>query len=188
MDFSIREITVHQLDDYAGIPMLLTVKSKLVPKRIESGLGGILLEEVKTTEYTKDYAKHADPNEWLKEFDTANWGFFLAYDGALPIGGATLVQKTAGINMLSGRDDLCVLWDIRVSPEYKASGVGTALFDYAKEWARQRGCRQIKIETQNTNLPACRFYIKQGAVLGAYDEYAYYGEEDEIQLIWYLEI
>lgn len=188
MDISVKEVTIHQLDDYAKIPMCLTIKSKLIPKRIDSGFSGLLLEEIETSEYIKDYSIHANPYEWLKNFDTSNWGFFIAYDGHFPIGGATLVQKTAGLNMLSGRDDLCVLWDIRVSPEYKSKGVGKEIFQRIKEWSVKHGCKQLKIETQNTNVPACRFYINQGAILCAYDEYAYYGEEDEIQLIWYLDL
>ena len=38
----------------------------------------------------------------------------------------------------------------------------------------------------DNNVPAVRFYHKQGAVLGAVNEYAYYGNADcerEIQLI-----
>ncbi len=166
----------------------LNVSSKLVAKRIDSGLGGLLLSEVEVPEYIKDYSQHANPNEWIEKFDTSNWGFFIAYVGNTPIGAATLAYRTKGINMLSGREDLCVLWDIRISPDFKSQGVGNALFVYIKEWAIKRGCTQIKIETQNTNVPACRFYKNQGAVLSEYNEYAYYGEEDETQLIWYLDL
>ena len=48
----------------------------------------------------------------------------------------------------------------------------------------------MKIECQNNNIPAIRF-TKQGAVLSAIDEYAYYSEpeyRDEVQLIWYLNL
>ena len=47
----------------------------------------------------------------------------------------------------------------------------------------------MKIECQNNNVPACKFYHKQGAVLSAVDEYAYYNEPEyrhEIQFIWFL--
>ena len=51
--------------------------------------------------------------------------------------------------MLGGRDDLAVLWDIRVSPPERGTGVGSALFRAAEDWAGTRGCTWLKIETQN---------------------------------------
>ena len=39
------------------------------------------------------------------------------------------------------------------------------------------------------NVPACKFYVKQGAIIGDINKYAYYGKEDEkVMLIWYLEL
>lgn len=52
-------------------------------------------------------------------------------------------------------------------------------------WAAARGCRQLKIETQNVNVPACRFYARQGCVLGAINRFAYREFPDEVQLLWY---
>ncbi|WP_160166418.1 hypothetical protein [Clostridium sp. Ade.TY] len=49
----------------------------------------------------------------------------------------------------------------------------------------------MKIECQNNNVNACKFYNKQGAVLSKIDEYAYYEDiedRDEVQLIWYLDL
>ena len=49
----------------------------------------------------------------------------------------------------------------------------------------------MKIECQNNNVPAVKFYHKQGAVLSAIDEYAYYNEpkyRNEAQLIWFLDL
>ena len=71
--------------------------------------------------------------------------------------------------MLEGRRDLAVLWDIRVSPEARRQGVGSALFERVAAWAQLHGCRQLKIETQNTNVRACRFYERQGCQLRAID-------------------
>lgn len=115
----------------------------------------------------------------------------MAFDGEQPVGGATVVSRTKEINMLSGRDDLAVLWDIRVDDAYKHKGVGQALFDMAVNWSRDQGLVQMKIECQNNNIPAIRFYHKQGAVLSAIDEYAYYNEPEyrhETQLIWFLDL
>ncbi len=84
--------------------------------------------------------------------------------------------NTSGVYMLEGRHDLSVLWDIRVQPELRGRGIGHALFMQAAEWSRARGCTQMKIETQNVNVPACRFYARMGCELGAINRYAYAGQ------------
>ena len=72
-----------------------------------------------------------------------------------------------------------------------SQGIGAALFARAANWARQRGCTQLKIETQNINVPACRFYAAQGCELGVIHRHAYAGHPqmaDETMLIWYLRL
>lgn len=86
---------------------------------------------------------------------------------------------------MGGRDDVAVLWDIRVLPRERGGGVGSALFRAAGGWARTRGCRRLTIETQNINVPACRFYQKMGCTLGAIDRFAYPGQPAEVQLLWW---
>jgi GNAT superfamily N-acetyltransferase len=97
--------------------------------------------------------------------------------------------------MLEGRDDLGVLWDIRVAPGYKRHGIGKALFDASVQWCREQGFKMLKIETQNVNVPACRFYASQGARLGAIHRFAYadaawsYPDvRDEVMLLWYYKL
>lgn len=55
-------------------------------------------------------------------------------------------------------------------------------------WARERGRRTLKVETQNTNVPACRFYRRMGCALGAIDLFAYAHLPDEVQLMWFKEL
>jgi GNAT superfamily N-acetyltransferase len=93
--------------------------------------------------------------------------------------------------MLEGRDDLSVLWDIRVDDSYKGQGVGTKLFSMAVEWSKLNGLKQMKIECQNNNVQACRFYHGKGAILSKIDEYAYQHDTNianEVQLIWYMDL
>jgi GNAT superfamily N-acetyltransferase len=66
--------------------------------------------------------------------------------------------------------------------------VGAALFRAAESWARARGCRQLKVETQNVNVAACRFYSRQGCVLTSVDRLAYPGLPGEIQFLWYKDL
>ena len=57
--------------------------------------------------------------------------------------------------------------------------------------SRKQGCKQLKIETQNTNVPACRFYASCGCRLGAIDRYGYAHDPrvaHEAMLLWYLDL
>jgi len=90
--------------------------------------------------------------------------------------------------MLEGEADAAVLWDLRVHPDVRRSGVGTMLFSAVEDWARQRECRALRIETQSINVPACRFYARMGCSLGAVNQLAYSGLPDEVQLIWKKEL
>ena len=54
----------------------------------------------------------------------------------------------------------------------------------AEAWARACGATWLKVETQNVNVPACRFYARQGCVLGAVDRFAYPALPDEVRLLW----
>lgn len=191
----IREIGVEALPCYAEVPISFRVESVFCVEMIDHGLGGFSLVEKQVDPYTKAYDVQGDgrdrPINWGKTFDVSKWGFFLAVDGGHSVGGAAVVIDTLGINMLETRKDLAVLWDIRVHPNQRRNGVGSRLFEYAIDWARQKGCKQLKIETQNVNVPACRFYARQGCELGAIHRYAYSGSPEvshEAMLLWYLKL
>jgi ribosomal protein S18 acetylase RimI-like enzyme len=176
---------------YDEIPMTVHVKSEYKIEKIINGLGGFLIKEVPVEPYIKDLGKYQIAMEYETHFDISRWQFYMAFDGKQPVGAITLVSKTPGVNMLDGRDDLCVLWDIRVLEEYKHMGIGKRLFELSVEWAKEHDLNQIKIECQNNNVPACKFYHKHGAVLSKVDEYAYYNDKEiqnEIQFIWYLDL
>ncbi len=176
---------------YEKVPMLVDVRSKLQPEKIDRGLGGIRLQEVPVAPYVKDLGSYEPPTEFAKKFNISPWGFFAAYDGKTMIAAATVACKTNEIIMMDNRDDLCLLWDIRVDDAYQRLGVGSHLFAMALDWAKKQGLRQMKIECQNINVPAVRFYHKNGAVLCTLDEYFYYDDpesRDEVALMWYIDL
>lgn len=137
--------------------------------------------------YRKDYdlLPENHPTDWPKRFDTGEWGILGAWREGRRVGGAVIAWATPGLEILEDRPDLAVLWDLRVSPEARRGGVGAALFAAAERWALGRGARQLKVETQNINVPACRFYAKQGCTLGAIHPFAYPALPDEVQMLWY---
>jgi GNAT superfamily N-acetyltransferase len=186
-----------ELHRYARVPIRFTVSSRLRIDLVEGGLGGLrLVEEPVDPPYEKDYDTSPDdidrPPQWPQRFDTSQWAFWLAEDAAgEPTGAATVAYRTPDVNMLEGRDDLAVLWDLRVDPDRRGEGIGTALFRRSVEWAIEQGCIQLKVETQNTSVAACRFYAAMGCELGAIHRYAYAAQPEvahEAMLLWYVNL
>lgn len=188
----IEKIDPCKLDVYSRVSIAFTVESILRVDVIDDGLGGVrLVEEPVEEPYVKDYDAYEDgpPTKWPEQFDIGNWGFFLAMDGDQPIGAAAVAWNTNGVNMLEGRRDLSVLWDIRVNLDCRGRGVGRMLIGHAAQWSRERGCKMMKIETQNVNVAACHFYRSMGCALGDIRRFAYADQPHvahEIQLNWYL--
>ena len=189
----IGEVGPDRLPAYARIPIAFEVRTVF---RVESlHLGFRLVEEPVQVPYVKDYDASDDPDgrvlNWPRHFDVSNWGFFFALVDGEGVGAAAVARHTPAVHMLESRDDLAVLWDLRVRPERRRQGTGTVLFRHAADWARSKGCRQMKIETQNTNVPACRFYAAQGCVLGGVNRFGYAAcpaAAHETMLLWYLDL
>ena len=186
-----KEVDKSCFEIYDNIPMKVDVHSEYKIKRVDNGLGGLAFEEVPVEPYIKDFGKHDCATTYEERFDISTWRFYMAFDGERAIGAATVAGPTKGMNMLYGREDACVLWDIRVADGYKYQGIGQTLLDMGIAGARECGYQQMIIECQNNNVPACNFYHKQGAVLCKVDMHAYYMEPEvrnEVQFVWYLDI
>lgn len=186
-----REVDSSAFPLYDTVEMNVDVRSILRIAPVDDGLGGLLLAEVPVPPCVKDLSQYERAVDYARQFDIRTWRFFMAFDGETPVGALTLAGPTEGLRMLYGRTDACVLWDIRVADAYKHQGIGQRLFDMARAAAKERSYAQMIIECQNNNVPACRFYRKQGAVLGKIDQYAYYADpaiRDEVQFIWYLDL
>ena len=174
MAIKIEEIGPSRLDEYRSVPIRFEVKSVLEPVLLNYGLGEILMRETPVEKpYIKDYDSYEEtPLDWPKKFDVSKLVFLLAImNGVTAVCAAAVAFDTTGVFMLEARKNLAVLWDIRVRPE--ARGVGIMLFRYAANWSRVQGCTQMKIETQNVNVPACRFYQRMGATLGEIHRFGY---------------
>ncbi len=186
MAIDIVEESAEALKDYSRISIAFLVESRLRLEIIRNGLGGFnLIEEKVAHPYGKDYDHFEPPISWPQKWDISKWGILSAFDGKTRVGGAAIAYDTQNVFMLEERKDLAALWDIRIQPDFRGREIGTKLFQHAVDWARARNCRYLKIETQNINVPACRFYAKQGCVLGSINRFAYPDLPDEVQLIWY---
>ncbi len=193
MRIVIKKIGTELLSRYAEIPIAFMVESIFHVDLVDKETGETQLREERLNEpYLKDYDSYAEcgPEKWVERFDIRPWGIFLARENGRPIGGATIACKTPGLQLLEGRNDLAVLWDFRVHPDYRKQGIGKRLFGHAVRWSQDQGYRQMKIETQNVNVPACRFYAGQGCRLDEVNPSAYSGSPavaHEVQLIWYFD-
>ena len=191
MSWHIVEQPLSQFTEHASVPISFQVISRLDVSAIESGLSGLAMrEQIVERPYIKDYDDDAEegPEHWCERWDLSKWVILAAFYGEKRVGGAVLAFDTDNLDMLEGRKDLMVLWDLRVHPEHRRQGVGGRLFRASEDWALARSCLQIKVETQNINVAACRFYANQGCVLRASHRFAYPKFPDEVQLLWYKDL
>jgi ribosomal protein S18 acetylase RimI-like enzyme len=69
------------------------------------------------------------------------------------------------------------IWEFHIDIEYRKRGLGRQLMNRLETVGKENGCRVIVCETQNTNVPAIRFYRKVGFEVGAID-LSYYTNND----------
>ncbi len=191
LNVRISEEPISALPEYARIPISFEVRSIFDVQLLEDGLQGIRLTERRLeTPWIKDYDAYENegPLSWGQLWDISNWVMISAFVDDSMIGGCVIAYDTPGVYKLEGRKDIAVLWDLRVAPEFRGKGIGGQLLDAAVAWARKKQCRLMKIETQNINVPACRFYAKHGFILGAVNRFAYPELPDEVELIWCKEL
>lgn len=77
------------------------------------------------------------------EYKKVSWGVEAEYNGALVI------------------HTLCV------NPKFSGGGVGTALVDFAKSLAKEKGCLAVRLNTTTKNLHATHLYKKNGFKIAA---------------------
>ena len=61
------------------------------------------------------------------------------------------------------------VWEFHVMKEFQHRGIGRVLMEQVFTKAREEGARVVFLETQNTNVPAIRFYRSLGFSLDALD-------------------
>jgi len=189
---TIREIGPDLYHRYAEIDPSYEVISvlKVVPRG--GGLGGLQFLEEKVAQ---PYPKGADspegsPLSWPPRKGPGAFAAFMAMDGDLVLGGAAVIINPAGAFLFERRESLAGLWDIRVRPDRRRTGVGSELLLHAAGWAKKKGCTQLRVECQNVNVAACRFYAKH-CVLGGVERYGYAACPDvahEAMLLWYRDL
>ena len=76
--------------------------------------------------------------------------------------GALLGLCTAYLDLNSVRfGPRCWVEDLVVGPEHRSQGVGKALLDAAKQWARDRGASHLELDSAGARTDAQRFYERE---------------------------
>jgi ribosomal protein S18 acetylase RimI-like enzyme len=200
----ITEAGPSDLEAYGAVPTAFTVDALFAvhdpaPGTRAGGGAARLVHRPVARPYVKDYdaAPGLAPQAWPARFDVSSWGVLVARAaGGERIGGAVVVPEARTVLDVDGLeydvgDDAAVLWDLRVAPAWRrrpgsgGGGVGSTLFRAACAWAHARGATTLLIETQSTNVPACRFYARHGCTLVAARRGMYPAPLDaEVQLVW----
>lgn len=158
---------IHTTNDY------FTLFGKIIPS-LQSGqwtYEEVLFDEPKKTRFPDD---RLDWNEYINQEDKM---LFLAYMNQVCIG---------QIRIIKDWNRFCYIENIATKKEFRGSGVGTLLLNKAEEWANQKNLVGMSLEAQDDNLGACRFYVKQGFVLGGADTLKQsYTPNIDTTLYWY---
>jgi ribosomal protein S18 acetylase RimI-like enzyme len=176
------EQPISALPEHARVSIAFQVEDILHIE--ETGNSLVFVDRRVDHPYVKNYDELEPPHTWSERFDISRWGLLVAFVDGKRVGGAVIAVETPELTILDDRKDVAALWDIRVDPARRRQGIGTALFRAAEDWAASRKCKELRIETQNTNLAACRFYEGLWCRLRAINPGVYPGRPDEIQLIW----
>ena len=182
----IRNEEARAIAEYASISIAFGVERVADVDALLASAGSRVESRVVANPYLKDYDTYPDngPLGWASRFDLGKWGIFGAYADGRRVGGAAVAVRDSAVALLEGHDDRAVLFDLRVDPSARQRGVGRALLAAVVEWSIARGARRLLVETQDVNVPACRFYSRNGFVLDAANRGAYPDLPEETQLLW----
>jgi GNAT superfamily N-acetyltransferase len=185
MTLDVAEEPMTAVVDYAMVPITFSVDRVLeVSPRLDSGFD--LSTRRLEVPYVKDYdaLDGEGPLHWAGRFNVTSWTLFVARSAGLRVGGATVAINAGELVRTEEHSDVCLLWDIRVAPNSRGHGIGSALFRRVETWAKAHGCRQLEAETQSTNVRACEFYARHGCQLRSAHRAVYPQFPEEIQLLW----
>lgn len=117
-----------------------------------------------------------DKLDWSLYINREDKALFLAYKNNNCIGQIRIIKDW----------NRFVILKISLQKEFRGYGIGKLLLTKAEEWAKQRKLIGMSLEAQDDNLGACRFYVKQGFILGGVDTLKQsYNPNIETTLYWY---
>lgn len=118
-----------------------------------------------------------DELDWEEYIDSEKKVVFMALQGEECIGQIRLVKDW---------NRFAYIENIAVRKSFRKSGVSQLLLEAAEAWAQCQSLLGLSLEAQNDNVIACRFYEKEGFVLGGADTLKQKANSNiDITLYWY---
>ncbi|WP_416298249.1 GNAT family N-acetyltransferase [Paenibacillus illinoisensis] len=149
------------------------IYGRVVPS-LQSGRGSYTEE---LYDKTREIRFPDDQLDWSQYINREDKALFLAYTNNTCIG---------QIRIIKDWNRFCYIENIATKKDYRGIGVGKLLLHKAEDWAKQRNLLGMSLEAQDDNLGACRFYVKQGFILGGADTLKQsYTPDIETTLYWY---
>ena len=187
MDIRIERESPGSLDEYEKISIAYQVKSRIDLGALSSGQG---IRSIPCSPYLKDYdlLPWQRPSKLVARYEMSAWGIFACFLEGQRVGGVIAAPADSLYRLIEDQPLSATIVDLRVAPNVRRKGVGSALIAAAISYATQVGCKEILVETQDTNLDACQFYASKGFEVKLIDRTAYDAELNESQIIWELSI
>ena len=165
MHITIREIDKDTLQDANQCNGDFTVDSKLI-LHVEDGV--IHYSVVRVQPYVKQYGfEQDDYSDFISNSEST---VYFAYVDGLLAGQIVLKRNWNNYAWIN---------DFVVDVEFRRHGIGCALMQQAVVWAKDKQLPGIMLETQDVNVPACRFYEKFGLTLRGFDTHLYTGSSPD---------
>jgi len=167
----IRSLEELNTDDLHRLVMGYTSHDKYQVSRTETDKHfAVTLELVRLSQpYRKRY-EHLDAATLDCYQEALRFGFsFGAYDGGQCVGIALAEPRYWNKSLW--------VWELHVAETHRRRGVGRQLVELLAARSRLAGLRTLVCETQNTNVPAIRFYRKVGFNIEGID-LSYYTNDD----------
>jgi len=118
-----------------------------------------------------------DKLDWSSYIDSSEKNVLLAFYEDACIGQIRLVKDW---------NRFAYIENIAVKKDFRKIGVGHLLLEVAETWAKEQSLIGLSLEAQNDNLIACRFYVKEGFVLGGVDTLKQSSNSNiDLTLYWY---
>lgn len=166
---------VERLTEYESVPIAFEVRSKLSLPALK--IGRFVEDPVEPFVKNYDDSEADRPTSLPERLGVDSLAVISAYKNDDRVGGAILYFPS---------EDEAQLIDLRVHPEARRGGLGRRIVQSALAEVSHRGIPTLEIETQDTNVAACRFYHSLGASLVWIEPNGYTGFSDEAKIIWSL--
>lgn len=118
--------------------------------------------------------------------DTLDWSTYIDSSEKIVLLAFHENECIGQIRLVKDWNRLAYIENIAVRSSFRKNGVGHLLLEAAETWAKEQSLIGLSLEAQNDNLIACRFYAKEGFVLGGVDTLKQSANpEIDITLYWY---